>query len=122
VKYDDISPTMRAFLGGREGFRKLGFRAEDLYCALHMSVRFRVLSCFVKLMAQDKEFNLEVGSVEDADEFQEEYKRVAVAINAGELPESDQDRIWQESEAHTNAFAFVMALRNKGFRIPNVGN
>lgn len=122
MKYDDISPTMRAFIGGREAFRRLGFRADDLYCALAISAHFGALSCFVTLKTQGKEFNMEVGLVEDGDAFSAEYDRVAIAINAGELPEEVFARIWQESGPCMNAVPFILALKARNFRLPNVGN
>lgn len=139
MKYADISPTMRAFLGGQEAFRKLGFRSEDLYCLISRN-RHGVLSCFVKLKAQGKEFNLEVGplvrsfyidiskkppiwSKEPTEEavqeaFADEYKKVVAAVNSGELSAEDCDRIWQESEAYQKKLDFVLAVTAKGFVLP----
>lgn len=118
MRYDDISPTLRAFIGGREAFRKMGFKADDLYCNISMSMRFRRLMCFVQLKAQNNVFNLEVGPVENEAAFGEEYRRVAIALNAGEIPQEDLDRIWQESEVYQNPLGFTSALLGKGFKPP----
>jgi hypothetical protein len=137
MKYADISPTMRAFLGGREAFRKLGFRSEDLYCLISRN-RHGVLSCFVKLEAQGKEFNLEVGPLParyygglksgnavgdntpsmSCKLFANEYKLVCDALNSGEISAEDCDRIWQESEAYQKKLDFVLAVTAKGFVLP----
>lgn len=118
MTYDEISPTLRAFIGGREAFRKMGFKAEDLFCFISMSARHRVLTCFVQLKAQNNVFNLEVGPVADEAGFGEEYTRVAEAINKGEVPQADLDRIWQESEVYNNPLGFTKALLGKGFKPP----
>jgi hypothetical protein len=126
MKYADISPTMRAFLGGREAFRKLGFRSEDLYCLISRN-RHGVLSCFVKLKAQGKEFNLEVGPLPARGDntpsmscklFADEYKLVCDALNSVEISAEDCDRIWQESEAYQKKLDFVLAVTAKGFVLP----
>jgi hypothetical protein len=31
MTYDEIPPLLRAYVGNREGFRKLGFSADDLF-------------------------------------------------------------------------------------------
>jgi hypothetical protein len=118
MRYEDISPTMRAFLGGREAFRKMGFRPEDLYCEIAWSARFHVLSCFCKLDAQGKTFSLEVGPVNDPEAFEHEYERVAKAINGGEVSQEDCDRIWVESEPYRKKVEFVAAVVAKGFKPP----
>ena len=118
MKYEDISPTMRAFLGGREAFRRMGFRPEDLYCEIAWSMRFCVLSCFCKLVAQDKEFLLEVGPVDDPVTFGHEYDRITEAINSGAVSQEDCERIWIESEPCQKKVEFVTAVLAKGFKVP----
>ena len=118
IRYAEISPTMRAFLGAFEAFRKMGFRAEDIFCEIAWSVRFDVLSCFCKLVAQKKTFAIEVGPVEDADAFGAEYKAVTVAMNKDEISQEDLDRIWVESEPFQMKVEFVTALMSKGFKPP----
>jgi hypothetical protein len=116
LKYEDISSTMRAFLGAFEGFRKMGFRADDIYCEVAWSMRFDVLSCFCKLITQGKTFAFEVGEVEDADVFAKEYTRVTTSMR--EIPQADLDRIWVESEAYRERVHFAAALLAKGFDLP----
>jgi hypothetical protein len=122
VKYEDITPTMRAFIGGREAFRKLGFSADNLYCLTAWSAQHDRLACFVQLRAQGKEFNLEVGFVDDEAAFGAEYKRVAAAVNSGAISLADQDRIWEESEVCQNKVGFLMAMTAKGFNWPRSFN
>jgi hypothetical protein len=119
VRYEDISPTMRRWVGGREAFRKMGFSADDLYCLVSKSARFGgVLSAFVHLQAQGKQFDLECGPVASEEAFSAEYKRVAEAINSGSIPSADLDRIWQESEPYQDKVGFATAVTMKGFVAP----
>lgn len=115
MKYDDISPTMRRFIGGREAFRKLGFAPDDLYCVVERSVNLGgALGCFVQLRSRGRVFHLEVGPVVEPKAFGAEYIRVANAVNSGEVAQTDLDRMWQESEPYCNALEFILALKRKG--------
>lgn len=119
MTYADISPAMRAFLGGWEGFRNMGFRSSDLFCAVRRSAQHNGhLSLFCVLKTQGKEFNLECGLVDSVEETEAEYRRVGAAVAAGELPQADLDRIWQESEPYVKKVDFVLAVVNKGFAVP----
>ena len=124
MRYEEIHPTLRAFIGNREAFRKLGFSADDLFCSIAMSFRHSNLSCFVKLQLKNKssDFNMEVGPVEDGKTFEEEYRRVAQAIVDGEVPQADLDRMWQESECYQDKKGFLTALLSKGFHPPKSQN
>jgi hypothetical protein len=83
MTYNDITPVMRGFIGGREAFRRLGFSADDLFLQIARSATHKVTSCFVTLRTQGKEFpsNTCVS---------------ATAINHGEVSSTDLDRIWKE--------------------------
>jgi hypothetical protein len=120
MKYDDISETMRRWVGGREAFRKMGYKADDLYCLISRSARNNgVLSAFVKLRTQGMDFNLECGPVGgDGTAFAAEYKKVSEAINSGAISQDDLDRIWQESEPYQDKVGFSEALAAKGFTPP----
>jgi hypothetical protein len=119
VTYDEISPTMRSFVGGWEAFRKLGFRSRDIYLTVGKSFALKgKLAAFVALRTQGKEFNLEVGPVASVAEAHAEYEVVAAAISAGLVPQADLDRMWQESECHQRAADFVIAVHQKGFELP----
>jgi hypothetical protein len=119
MTYDEISPTMRSFVGGWEAFRKLGFRSRDIYLMVGKSFALKGnLAAFVALRTQGKEFNLEVGPVASVAEAHAEYEAVAAAISAGLVPQADLDRMWQESECHQRAADFVLAVHRKGFELP----
>jgi hypothetical protein len=119
MKYDEITPTMRRWLGGREAFRKMGFSADDLYCTTARSARFNGrLSAFVELQAQGKTFLLECGEIESEQAFADEYQRVCAAANSGELSQDDADRIWRESEPYQDKLGFTLAVVGKGFVPP----
>jgi hypothetical protein len=117
--YDEVSPTIRTFVDGWEAFRKLGFRSKDIYLLVAPSARLGgKLAAFVALRTQGKEFNLEVGPVEDKGNVQMEYTEVSTRIANGQVPQADLDRMWQESECHKRAADFVLAVHQKGFEIP----
>jgi len=111
---------MRRFLGGWQGFRKLGFASDDLYCSVQNSVRLGGrLGCFCILKTQGKQFALECGPIESEKKTADEYERVTHAILAGEIPQEDLDRIWHASEVFQRFEAFAEAIVSKGIEIPN---
>ena len=119
MTYEEISPTVRAIVGGWEAFRKLGFRSCDIYLMVGKSFQLGgKLAAFVALRTQGKEFNLEVGPVASVAEAHAEYEVVAAAISAGHVAQADLDRMWQESECHQRAADFVLAVHGKGFELP----
>ena len=101
MKYADITPTMRAFVGAREAFRKLGYAAKDLSLLVARSARHGgTLSAFVFLRAQDKTFSLECGPVKSEALAKAEYDRVVESINSGAVTQADMERIYTESEPY----------------------
>lgn len=119
MKYEEISPTMRAFLGGWEGLRRLGFAADDITFVVARSYELGGdLAAFVLLRTQSKEFKMFCGSVADADEAFQEYQRVATAVSQNEMTLGDLNRIWQESLCAQRPGEFLGALMRKGFQIP----
>lgn len=120
MRYADVSPTMRMFMGTWEGFRKLGYSAADLFCEVHPSVKLGgALGCFCVLRTQGKEFSVECGPVMTSkDFFIAEYQRVAEAVSSGQFVEADLDRIWVECEIYHRKVDFLLALEAKGFTSP----
>lgn len=117
MKYDQISPVMRAFIGTHEGFRKLGFPAENLFflCARD-GVRFRGLSGFLMLEWQKKIFSVELGPIESEESIHREYEIVCDQMT--QIPESDLQRMWNECEMCQNKIGLLLALRGKGIEPP----
>lgn len=125
MKYEEISETMRLFMGAREMFRKIGFSADDLFCEVARSVVFHgLLSCFCTLKTQGKSFRVLCGPIPNQDEeaFGREYKAICAAAASGNISQEDADRIWQESEPFADKVGFLRAIQSKGFRIPKQGN
>lgn len=120
LKYDDISPTMRNFLGAWEGFRKLGFMADDLHCLVSRSANLGgALACFVLLKTQGKQFTVEVGRITvDEGTWRNEYDLVTKALNDNQIDEADLNRIWQESLCYRDSAGFLLALTAKNITIP----
>jgi len=117
MTYDDIHPSIRAAIGCHEGFRKLGFRAEDIYvCGGDPYVQ-------VILRTQGKQFVVNVAPSElSEEEFQAAWMKSVQAVNDGSLPQEDLDRIWQESMPFRDAVGFSMAIFAKGIHIPKIQN
>jgi hypothetical protein len=109
---------MRRFIGAFEAYRRLGFKADDIFFLVSESARFGVLSAFCLLKTQGKEFATECGPVESQEKAAAEYAALAM----DKLPEADLERLWDESEPRQNATLFVLAIVDKGFRIPNTVN
>jgi hypothetical protein len=125
IGYDDISPAMRSFIAAFEGFRKLGFKSDDLFLSIAPSGRnLGVLTAFCLLKTQGKEFCLECAPIpnQDGEAFGREFTRVAEAMNANDVVQEDFDRIWQESFVYRERTTFVQAVLNKGFIPPNSKN
>jgi hypothetical protein len=119
MKYADITPTMRAFIGAREAFRKLGYGAKDLSLLVARSARHGgTLSAFVFLRAQNKTFSHECGPVKSEAAAKAEYDRVVKAINGGAVTDADLDRIYLESEPYRDKVGFATVLMLKGFVTP----
>jgi hypothetical protein len=125
VKYDEISPAIRAYLGTWQVFRQLGFGAECLSPMTARSAKHGgVLSLFCVLETQGKSFSVELGAIEKAgvDNTQaeqlveDEYQRVARAMPS--VSEDDLRRIMEETEAFVGKVSLMMALMNKGIVLP----
>lgn len=121
MKYDEISPTMRAFMGNRSGFRAAGFSADDLYILIARAPEFHGgLGCFCVLKTQGKEFSVLCGPVTDKAAIEREYAEICRRQN--EISKEDSQRIWEESEVRRKSVDFILALQAKGFRIPGSSN
>jgi hypothetical protein len=120
MTYDEISPILRAYLGTWQVLRQVGFSSESLHPMTARSARHGgVLSLFLQLEAQGKEFSVELGEIKSEDETMQEFIRVAKRMN--ELSEGDLRRIMEESEACRDKVLLFMALMDKGFVIPADG-
>ena len=119
MKYDEITPAMRAFIGNREMMRRLGFCAEDIFCQSARSARNHgVMTCFLVLRTAGGEFSIECGPVRDADTLETEYAAVLAAVNSSSLSDEDLGRIFSESEAYRMTADLIAALKARGFVIP----
>jgi hypothetical protein len=119
MTYDEITPPMRRFIGTREAFRKIGFSAENLYCMTAKSVLFAGALCgFMRLKTQGKTFDVELGPVTSEDAFAAEYERICEAVNAGRVSASDLARMLEECEAYHAGASLLVAIENKGIRLP----
>ena len=122
MTYDQINPVLRRVLGCFEGFRKVGFRADDLYCepARSPGLPAGQLAVFITLKTQGQEFRIECGQWDESavDDLRVQWRATCQAVNADEVPQADMDRIWQESVIFADSVGFVLALGRKGIRPP----
>ncbi len=122
MRYQDIDPTLRQYIGGHEALRKLGFKADEVFCQAARSAQHNgALHCFVLLRTQGIEFRMHAGPIRDGDEdkFFTEYKRVVAATVNGQVSQHTLDRIWQESGAYRNPMSLVVAINQAGIALPN---
>lgn len=117
MKYADISPTMRNFLGGFEVLRALGFQSDDIFFLIAGSAQTYQLAAFCVLKTQGKEFSIECGPINSQASAAAEYKKVAEALSKKEVENLEQ--IVFESEAYVKKVELIMAIGSKGIRIPD---
>lgn len=119
MTYDEVSRSLRIFFGAREGLRRLGFKADDLYCVTGVSAEDGEMHVICSLRTQCRTFDIDCGVAEKSDvEMLKEYDTVAEAINSRSMPEVDLGRFWEECGLIGRVTELLLALRCKGFRIP----
>ena len=118
MRYEDISPSMRTFIGSYEMMRRLGFPADNLYCQIARSARRNgVLSHFLMLRTTGKDFTIECGPV-TSETPDEEYTIVLERIRNHELSDNDYFRIFQECDAYRDTYGLIESLRSRGIEVP----
>ena len=119
MKYEDVTEPMRIFIGTREMMRRLGFAAEDIYCASALSARKQgALSCFLTLRTGGKEFNVECGPIDSVAALEAEYKTMTACINSRTIGDDLYWRFFEESEAYQYTDGLIAALRKRGIVVP----
>ena len=126
MTYDEIHPTLRVAIGTFEGFRKVGFAADDIFveAAQNPYVGPEQLMVFTLLRTQGKEFRVDAGAwdKDKVPELERQWVALCEAMNARQVPQDDMDRIWQESPAYQRKVEFVTAILRKGIAIPSGGD
>lgn len=112
-----IHPTIWHAIGCHEGFRKLGFLADEIFVHLNPG---RNPDMLMVLKTQGKEFSITVGSIEDMtrDVWQQRWNDAVAWANTTK----DQvalNACWTESIPFQRSAAFIHALIRKGIEIPN---
>ena len=127
----DIHPTFQHALGVHEGFRKLGFDADDIFVHLNPDC-----SMLVVLKTQGKSFAVTVGfypqeksppysrmsSPKDNPTFaawSKDWTELATQVRDGKADESELTEIWKASMPYNHKMSFIEALLSKGIVIPN---
>lgn len=115
MRYHEIHAALRQALGCYEGFRRLGFSADDLFF-IYAS---KQLELFCVLRTQGKEFSINCGPMRVT---QKQYEAMSynatVAVNDGDMPEEDLQRIWTESFVYQQPLECMLRIKAKGIVIP----
>lgn len=129
----DLLPAYREALSIFEAFRRLGFRADDIYFQVggHIDKPEVVASpsgprtvgpgyqAIVVLMSQGLRFDAVVGFLDqEPATIEETWQALAQAIMDGHVASADLDRLWAESEAFAHGIQLIFALLKKGFVLP----
>ena len=123
LKYDQ--PYQEA-LGTFEGFRKLGFSAEDIYITINgplkeapFNFQIGMIQILLTLRTQGKQFHMDCGVLNDTpDNAAKKWEKLGTAMNEGRIKSKHLDEVWQKSQAHRDPAGFIVALKNKGFVLP----
>jgi hypothetical protein len=123
LKYD--KPYQEA-LGTFEGFRKLGFSADDIYLTINgplkeapFNFQIGMIQVLVTLRTQGKFFHMDCGVLNDTPaNATKKWSKMATAMNEGRLKPEHLNEVWEKSLAHTEPASFIHALKAKGFIFP----
>lgn len=106
-------PLLRHCWEAHEAFRRLGFDSADIFVVLGENVA-------VMLRDQDKEFTVDLGvHVNGSEWFGNHWTLVAEGINDGDVSDSILEQIWAASPFRNQPMGFLMALKGKGFDLPD---
>lgn len=117
MRYNEITPVMRKFIGTFEVVRSFGFSADEIFLGTVNDLRLGCLACHLIIKAQGRSFNIVIGKIKNAETLEAEYDRVTKALSTRELQDRDVKRMALESEAYNNWPSLVMSLCAKGFVI-----
>jgi hypothetical protein len=123
LKYD--KPYQEA-LGSFEGFRKLGFAADDIYFTVNgplksapFTFQIGMIQILLTLKTQGKQFHIDCGVLNDTpDNAVKKWEKLGRAMNEGRIKPEHLDEVWQKSLAHKEPEGFLVALKQKGFVLP----
>lgn len=125
----ELPDALQQALGAFEGFRKLGFSADNIFIIINgpMQLQQGPETChqiLMSLRAQDKEFKVDCGIVPDTEkrDIGDLWMDVCEAMNNETIDRDALDKVWQKSLAHRDSASFVAALVRKGFIIPKGQN
>ena len=123
MTYDEIHPAMRTALGTFEMLRRFGFVSADIFFHQNANEPPNPLEprgmMFVVLRTQGKEFTIRVGIAEMPYEaWVEAWEAVVAAALEKRIEEAD--RIVEESEAFQHKVQLLLAIQNKGIRVPTM--
>jgi len=103
-----------------ETFRRLDFRAEDLYVEPSLN-EHNEAALFVLVKAQGKEFRAIAGPLGDLpfDDVSDLWIELATRFNQSAFPEVEEEALYREFWAtHGGEPELLLALVTRGFRLP----
>lgn len=113
-------------LGVFEGFRKLGFSADDLFITINgplkeapFNFQIGMIQILLTLKTQGMFFHIDCGVLNDTPQnAAKKWEKLGRAMNEGRLDSDKLDQVWQASQAHQDPTGFIMALKARGFVLP----
>jgi hypothetical protein len=123
-----LPETMVETLACHDALQRLGFAREDIYvllspvanpqhALLSRGLRLGDLIVFVVLKAQDKEYSIGVGSIEE-EGFEDLWAKSIVLWN--DATQAARGELWERSEIRARVSELLMHLVERGFRFPTV--
>lgn len=119
MKLSELPPVWRAFLGGFEGLRRLGYESKDIYANFDS----RDSSCNIAVSLDGGYtmlFQFRCGEAPPQAEFDKTYAEVSALWNSG--AEGDRKAIYQEWLDRGCADSLVTGLVSNNITWPSLGN
>ena len=121
----DYAEPYQEALGTYEGFRRLGFSADDIYFLANgpfAEFDGKTQLCIV-LRTQGKQYVVNCGrSAEKPDDIETTWRLLATACSTGNIDVDAYKLCWQQSLVHAAPAMLVNDLVLKGFRLPKAAN
>lgn len=121
---DDFSAPVLEAWAVWEVFRRLGFRAEDIFWVFEPTVNAVPgpgLTLSVKLVTQGMEFRVTCSprlTEEEAKDLERESRELTELLNSELLDQGEMERVFDNSYVYRNKVKLLSALHAKGFAFP----
>lgn len=104
-----------------ECWRRMGFKADEIFVLYEENFQ----RLHMKLIAQQKEFIVTVGSLKTTrEDFTVKWTALAEAVNSGEIEEHVLQSVWERTfgstEGTVSGLEMLLAMSVKGFKVPTL--